>query len=250
MEFEAKLQSAAAAGVGNVAKGALRVYVVGCAVRCAAVGREEELRRVGDAEGFEPHFHVVALGETNGFRERSVQVEEIRAAAKIAAEIAKYARRSGEGEARRIEPRGIRITPDTVSNFERCHKVRRLRIARRFQGSAGACEIQRKAGHDSHDGRDAPSAKDCGGRAGGSPALALAEWEVVYEALHERLSAIEIIARVISAQIYVEIQSAIITLLEAHTLAEGIRSGCGKATSEFAVELHLQGMVARGKAGK
>src|SRR6476660_185114 len=77
VEFQAELKCAAAAGASDVAEATFGVGAISCAIRGAAISGEEELRCVGDAKGFEAHFHVVALRETDRFGERGVKVEEI-----------------------------------------------------------------------------------------------------------------------------------------------------------------------------
>src|SRR5258706_6319669 len=133
VEFQSKLNGAATAGVGDMAKGAFWVDAISCAVGGAAVSGEEELGRVGDSKGFEPQFHVVALGETDRFGKRGVKVEEVGAAQVVAADIAEDTVASCSREAGCREPRVVGIGADAVTDCYGGNEIWSLSVAGRLE---------------------------------------------------------------------------------------------------------------------
>src|SRR5436190_11655450 len=183
-----------------------------------------------------------AFRESDGFGQRSIQVEKVGPAEEVAPDVTEgVGRRSSE--ARRTEP-GIAET-DSMKDFHRSNQIRRLCIARRQERRRTRSEVEGKTAHQREKARHTPSAQNRGGNSRGSKTLAPSERQVINDALYKGMRAIEVVASVIAALIDIERKPSVVAGLKAHPFAERVSRGGRKTAREAAVKLHLQSMVAR-----
>src|SRR5258708_25053539 len=126
---------------------------------------------------------------------------------------------------------------------------RRLRGTTGSQRAPAGCEVQRGAAHSRDDAADAPITKNPVARARPQPVFALAEWQLIDEALHKCVFPVAAQDRVITREIKeVEIAGAIVrpcVRAEGELLGVGVRRLEKQAAGEPAVQFHLKPVVVR-----
>src|SRR5260370_14268513 len=156
---------------------------------------EEELRRVGHAECFQPQVQIVAFRESDGLEQGSIQVEKAWPAEEVPPHVAECLAR-WSSKARRVE-RGIGA--DAVKDLDGSNQIRSLGVVRRQKRGGTGGKVKRKARHQGEKAGDAPATQYGGANPRRNQALALSKRQIVHNNLHKGMRAMETVPPLIPA---------------------------------------------------